>query len=423
VGTEIARPAQPLSPFCPRPHLLQSNFTGRFAERSQLTAWLTQPSEPLLVIVGIGGLGKSDLTWTWMQHDIVGWDLQGSSPELYNPLDYLAKRSFIESQPDSSIVTEGEISAATTSGPNEARVSGLSGILWWSFYDRDADFSAFLRQATKYATEGTFNPDDYTLSQQVDVLLQEAMDRQFLFILDGFERELQAYARSRISYLDNNEEVPQRTLPDRRVIADEARIFLRRLVALRCRSKVLITSQLFPSDLEGDDGRPLPGCHVIKLGRMEPREAVLFMRAQGVRGADTEIEELCGWFDYHPLSLRLISGRIMRDLERPGEIGAIQLSVVLQTIAREYRGIKVVYNGLSEDLQRLACHIAGLDLPITYQDLYTSLASFQMCKNKEELENALCPLLDLGLVTRDQATNRYGMHPVVQAYVRNRFRE
>jgi hypothetical protein len=418
---EVAPHDQPLPPFFPCPHLLQANFTGRFAERSQLTEWLEQRSEPILVIIGIGGVGKSELTWAWVQHDVVGWDLQGSSPELYSRL-YRAEESPDERQPD-TLMDAGEAFEGVTTAPEEPPVSGASGILWWSFYDRDADFKAFLRQAIRYITDDKLDPDIYTLSQRVDVLLRELIDRQLLFILDGFERELRAYSRLRVPYQDN-EEIDRRSLSGPRACAArEARIFLRKLVASHCRSKIVITSQLLPSALEGDDGRPLPGCHVIELKGLDPREATLFMRTQGVQGSDAEIEKVCRWFDYHSLSLRSIAGRIIKDPEYPGEIRVIQPSVALKTVAREYRGISIAYASLTDELRGLTQRISGLDLPITYQDLYTSLSPLKMFNSEEELKMALLLLIDLGLITRDLATNQYGMHPVIQAYVRNRFQQ
>jgi len=59
-------------PYLAHPYPLQENFTGRLKERAMLTEWAGgADSEPLLSLVGMGGLGKSALTWFWLQEPLV----------------------------------------------------------------------------------------------------------------------------------------------------------------------------------------------------------------------------------------------------------------------------------------------------------------------------------------------------------------
>ena len=66
----------PLMPFPPHPYFahpyaLQQNFIGRTHERTLLSEWLTNGAQPLLALVAFGGMGKSALSWTWLQQDVM----------------------------------------------------------------------------------------------------------------------------------------------------------------------------------------------------------------------------------------------------------------------------------------------------------------------------------------------------------------
>jgi hypothetical protein len=94
-----------LQPYFAHPYALQVNFTGRLTERQMLTAWLTDDQRPILALVGMGGMGKSSLSWYWLQNDV--------------------------------------------------KLESLDGILWWSFYEGEASFSKFLEEALMYIGKQT----------------------------------------------------------------------------------------------------------------------------------------------------------------------------------------------------------------------------------------------------------------------------
>ncbi|MFN2202733.1 MAG: restriction endonuclease, partial [Caldilineaceae bacterium] len=80
------RPSRPPIPLPPAPHYahtygLQENFTGRVAERQMLTQWWTGGGRPVLAVVALGGMGKSALTWAWLQRDVLGQALPGHAAE------------------------------------------------------------------------------------------------------------------------------------------------------------------------------------------------------------------------------------------------------------------------------------------------------------------------------------------------------
>jgi hypothetical protein len=77
-------------------------FTGRIREIQLLDDWATRSATPVLVLEGIGGMGKSMICWEWISHQ---------------------------------------------SRPTRA---DLAGIFWYSFYERGADMSDFCAYAMAY---------------------------------------------------------------------------------------------------------------------------------------------------------------------------------------------------------------------------------------------------------------------------------
>ncbi len=139
----------PPYPYFAHPYALQQNFVGRTHERTMLTEWLTKDSHPILAVVAFGGMGKSALSWCWLQQDVM------SLPEDIRPV----------------------------------------GMLWWSFYEHEASFSVFLNHALTYVSRGSLNariiPSFYEKTQALVNLLQQ---QRYLLVLDGFECELREYA-------------------------------------------------------------------------------------------------------------------------------------------------------------------------------------------------------------------------------------
>lgn len=156
----------PPQPFFAHPYPLQENFTGRLKERRMLTEWLTG-GRNVLSLVAIGGMGKSALTWAWLQRDVLGLPLPGVA----------------------------ESDGGECRVPDAARPEG---VLWWSFYEKEASFAAFVREALYYASDGQATAT--SLYDQLKMLTALLTQRRILLVLDGFERELRAYAGLNAAY-------------------------------------------------------------------------------------------------------------------------------------------------------------------------------------------------------------------------------
>jgi len=229
---------------------MQANFTGRTRERCELTEWFTSGECPMFAYVAIGGMGKSALTWAWLQRDLLRLPLLGVAEEA-------------RAQPAASV----------------PEVSQPEGVLWWSFYERESTFQKFLDQALTYVSGGRIDPRAIpSIRERMQALYHLLCQRRFLLVLDGVERILRAYARMDAAYRGDEFEKDERG--DFRSCTDpNAGTFLRWLASGAMKSKALLTSRLFPRELNG-----LAGCRRVNLTAFDLGDAVIFFHAQGVKG-------------------------------------------------------------------------------------------------------------------------------------------
>jgi tetratricopeptide (TPR) repeat protein len=378
------RPLPP-QPYFAHPYPLQEHFTGRVSERKMLTGWLTKGEEPVLALVAIGGMGKSALTWVWVQRDVLGLPVPGVPRE------------------------EGAASEQCRV-PEGARPEG---VLWWSFYDRESTFERFLDEAPVYLSGGKHDPrsipSTHEKMQAVYSLLRE---RRFLVVLDGVERILRAYARMDAPYRGDEVEADQQG-DFRSCVDPHAGDFLKWLAGGPMNSRVVLTSRLFPRDLED-----MAGCCHEELASMDPEDAVAFFCAQGVKGTRAEIQSACAPYGYLPLALRLLAGVIVRDKRTPGDIRVADRHPVLPELkGKEHHHIlQVAYDEMDEEKRTLLSKIAAFRSPMTYD----ALAVFNPYGNTDEFDAALDELIARGLLLFDQGRGLFDMHPIVRQHAYDR---
>src|SRR3989440_997579 len=255
-------PAPP-EPYIAHPYTLLQTHTliGRQAELNLLTDWVTNPksdiySARVLNIVAIGGLGKSALTWKWF-NDIAPHEMQP-----------------------------------------------LAGRMWWSFYESDATFENFVIRALAYVTRRAREDIQKIPPPEREDQLLAVLDREpYLLVLDGLERILIAYARMDAARLADDD-LDQRTanvvagaygLPEsaaqsfigqhrlRKTAAPRVGNFLRKLAGVWS-ARILISTRLYPADLQTDAGNERPGSKGIFLHGLSDDDALNLWRAFGVSG-------------------------------------------------------------------------------------------------------------------------------------------
>src|SRR5205085_4270201 len=156
---------EPPEEFIAHPYtLLQTHrLVGRQPELNLLTDWVAKPDADIyrariLNSVAVGGLGKSALTWKWF-NDI--------APQEMKP---------------------------------------MAGRLWWSFYESDATFENFVTRALAYVSRRPLDEVQQIPAPDRETQLLAALEREpFLFVLDGLERMLIAYARMDAAHLSDDD--------------------------------------------------------------------------------------------------------------------------------------------------------------------------------------------------------------------------
>jgi len=354
----------------------------------------------LFNVVAIGGMGKSALTWKWF-NDIA---------------------------------------------PNE--LPHLAGRMWWSFYESDAYFENFVIRALAY-TAGM--PEDEVRklpSQDREDQLFRLLDEQpFLLVLDGLERILLAYSRMDAAHLADDDLDDQTAnilarvhgLPDEvketylekhrlRLCADpRAGRFLRRLTQVR-ESRVLISTRLYPAELQTNTALPLPSCYPVFIKGLTDDDALALWREfiGGERsGTSEQLLPLFRSFENYPLLLRALAGEVseyrpaLGDFDRWREDHPDFNPAALPLKNARTHVLEFALRGLGEKHRKVLHTIAAFSMPARYDTVTALLIGKKrpLCKSEQDLDGVLTELEDRGLLGWDKRANRYDLHPIVRNVV------
>jgi hypothetical protein len=341
--------------YIPHPYPMPPNFTGRIAELKMLDDWLLDEKDRLFILRALGGFGKSALAWHWINTKV-----------------------------------------NSTEWPR---------LVWWSFYEGDASFEHFIQETLKYLKLEV--PQGQR--PQVDELLKAMQRQNILLIMDGFERALRAYNSMNAVY--QGDEEPD--LKDNQLdcVNINAEWFLKGVCAQPdIRSKVLMTTRMTPR-VAKPRGEIALGCHEEELTSMQKADAVDFFLQQGVKGTRAEIEAACAPYGYHPLSLRLLAGHILKDFENPADVVVAQrLKIDGNLIQQKHHVLAISYNSLPHHEQKLLSMMACFRSSVELRTLEA------IAENKGSLSNDLHDLVERGLLHFDEKNKKFDLHPIVRRY-------
>lgn len=395
---------EPPEPFIAHPYtLLQTHrLVGRQPELNLLTDWVAKPDSKIyrariLNVVAVGGMGKSALTWKWF-NDI--------APQEMTP---------------------------------------LAGRMWWSFYESDATFENFVTRALAYVTRRLLTEVQQVPAPDRETQLLAALDRDpFLLVLDGLERILIAYARMDAAHLSDDDYDRLTTnvvanaygLPPsaaqsftgehrlRKTADPRAGSFLRKLSNVRA-SRVLVSTRLYPADLQTMTGEPWPGCGAKFLLGLTDDDALELWRAYGATGARDSLLPLFREAGNHPLVIQALASEVARYRPAPGDFDAWRRAhpdfnpFGLPLVQMKSHVLAFALHGLDDKAQQVLRTIAAFRMPARYDTLAALLIGRKkkQCKNERELDKVLTELEDRGLVGWDKRANRYDLHPLVRGVV------
>ncbi|WAS89971.1 hypothetical protein [Nannocystis punicea] len=414
------------TPTPPAPHLVhpyfQANaFAGRDADLAELDAWLAH-GQPARVITAPGGLGKSALAWAWVE------------------------RRLADAPP-------------------------WAGCLWFSFYERGADFDQLLRRLAAYAAgvppaEASHAPRD-ELERRVLAALRA---RPFLIVVDGLERALVAYHRLGATS-------PPAEAIDLHACTDPRDGEFLRALCQASPSRLLATSRIFPTDLRDGDGLA-PGVELRALEGLDPAEIPTLLRELG-------LEPDVRWIGQATRAMATLAHHALlwRLLASCGHEGPWLVDVILRREPARLREsiLEVAYDALPTRARRLLSRLAPLHYAAELDDVLGlvgaplglrrppppprarlrevegKLATEHYYDRRRKLQNRrdalrdrcaewdiyraladtyerhpgtrahyaavhadLCLLETRGFLAWDRSSNRYDLHPVVRAYVLGR---
>ncbi|MBL8160586.1 MAG: DUF4062 domain-containing protein [Anaerolineae bacterium] len=372
---DIPRPPEPY--IAHAYSLLQAKgLIGRQVELGQITDWATaRDHQPMLNIVAIGGMGKSALTWKW-----------------FNEV-----------------------------APKELK---LAGSLWWSFYESNATWENFVIRALAYVSgrDREYIEKNIPPGEREDMLWQVLNTQPFLLVLDGLERVLIAYARADAVLLADDRVTSERRA--RKTADPRAGAFLRRLLTVKA-SRVLVSTRLFPAELETDAGEPRPGCARIDLLGLSDADAVDLWRAFGVSGTREQLVPLFTTFGHHPLLIQALAGEIRKDRRANGDYDQWRAAnphfdpARHPTLSeRQAHILEYALAGLSEERRRVLHTLAAFRMPTSQQTLDALFVGEEKpFAASSTFDSALRDLEDRGLVGWDNRANRYDLHPIVRGVV------
>jgi tetratricopeptide (TPR) repeat protein len=361
--------------------LLQTHrLIGRQAELNLLTDWAANPDSDMyqariLSIVGIGGMGKSALMWKWF-NDI--------APQEMNP---------------------------------------LAGRIWWSFYESDATFENFVIRALAYTSRRSLEAvQEIPLSDREFLLLAQLSREPFLIVLDGLERVLVAYARMDAARLQDNQIEDKKSL--RKTIDPRIGRFLRELIQIQ-NSRILVSSRLYPAELEIDTGDIMRGSARYNMIGLADADAVELWRAFGVSGSRDELLPIFATIDKHPLLIQSLAGEIKRYRRVPGDFAEwrkanLRFDPTRYAQVQEAMGhvLEFALRSLDHETRKLLETITAFRMPASYDTLAALFAGEgKLFATEMRLDSVLQELEDRGLVGWDRRANRYDLHPIVRSVV------
>ncbi|MEQ8280362.1 MAG: DUF4062 domain-containing protein [Deltaproteobacteria bacterium] len=371
----------PPQPRIAHPYPLDGSFVGRTTERRVLSKWFTQGEEQILVIEAIGGLGKSALAWFWCQVDLLGVPM---------PSKHTLPRCHAEVEPE--------------------------GVLWWSFYEVNARFPQFVAGALEYVRGTKERKGGGT-----EELLQRLREGRFLIVIDGFERELRSYEAG---YGSSQGDTPPRgsRREARQCLDPDAARFLRDFASTPAmRSRILMTTRLFPIELEATDGEPLPLCRRLRLGDFEDDEAVALFDRSGISASRSDILHLASKYGHHPLALRLLIGVIKNDLfEDPASLSAAETyDPIPRLIRRDHHILEVAYDSLAAPNRALLSRLAAFRGVVNSPKIRVAEKA-GAGRDETELRAAVRDLVERNLLLKEPRRGVFDLHPVVRKYAYDR---
>ncbi|MCB0192565.1 MAG: tetratricopeptide repeat protein [Anaerolineae bacterium] len=360
-------PQPPTTFLANAPYGLETALVGREDERLLLDDWYSHDTNrPLLAVIGLGGMGKSALTWDWLQK----LKANNQTPPL---------------------------------------------VVWWSFYETDGTMNHLMVALLKYFGD---SPRQFTTLRAAATRVIDHLRRTpALLMLDGAERLLRAYSGLAAAY-QGDEDDPTHRDRARQCTDPVSGQLLEWLTQPDTQARTLLTSRLFPLEFAGRGGTGLQGVRRHDLTGLSPTAAHQLFRSLRIRCTRAEVEAVGEPLGYHPLSLRLLARTIAVDPHYRNDIkAAVNYDPSLDLLGRRQHVLSRAYETLSPSARDLLGRLAAFRSSVPWEII------IKLFGNRR---TEITTLERRGLVQRTelrlngQPTAHYDLHPIVRRYAYSR---
>lgn len=190
--------------------------------------------------------------------------------------------------------------------------------------------------------------------------------------------------------------------------------FLKALANPYIQTRTLITSRLYPYELEG-----LAGCRREDLENFSLDDALHFFHRQHLNWTRAEVNQICSPYGFVPLPLRLLTGSISKHPWEKKKKLPQAAEIIKNFKGKSNNILEVAYNCLAGEEQQLLSRIAAFRSPVDYK----AIISISPNKDKEAVNNILASLIGRGLLLFDDKEGKFDLHPIVRAYSYDRLRD
>jgi len=344
------------------PPMPPSFFAGRVEELAQLGDAVRKNTPSIIVVLGMGGQGKTTLVYQWLRQ--------------------------------------------------QEHLRFAAG-LWCTAYRGGFSFDMFLDETLGYLLPGKFDkresPDVAARSARLLRVLQQ---RPTLLVIDGLERWLTGWNRGRKD-LPANETVEERAgyfsgLDD--FLADASGI---------CNgTHFILTTRAIPAALDNADYAIVPVYdqpdNDLTLKGLDPDASVALLRRLGVKGETDQIKRIAEGYANHPLALMVFGGLLRKkyggQLEHLPKVSVLDSKRGLFKLFEEIRQ-NLVGGTTAEQLVRVASH--SLENP-TLAAVAAAMAA-PSGPLSDLMEQAIT-LSDWHLIGWDGEAGIVQLHPLVKQY-------
>jgi tetratricopeptide (TPR) repeat protein len=195
---------------------------------------------------------------------------------------------------------------------------------------------------------------------------------------------------------------------------------LRKLATVRS-ARILISTRLYPANLQTETGMERSGCAALFLHGLSDDDALNLWRAFGISGSREALLPLFHTFDNHPLLIQVLAGEIAHDRRTPGDFDQWRKNhpdfnpFSLPLVQVKSHVLACALRGLDDTTLKVLDTIAAFRMPAAYDTLVALfIGEGKPCPSETALIAILADLEDRGLLGWDRRANRYDLHPIVR---------